>query len=69
LKSGDRDFEIHNGTDTFNVVWIDSCAYRVSKSKKRSDIYRIIEVQKARIVLEKLRVDLKKDVIIQTRID
>jgi hypothetical protein len=69
LRSGNIDLEIRNGIDTFNVVWMDSCVYRVSKSRRLLEFYRIIDINNNRIFLEKMKGDLKKELILQTKID
>jgi hypothetical protein len=69
LRSVDIDLEIRNESDTFNVVWMDSCAYRVSKSNRLLEFYRIIDINGNRVFLEKMKGDLKKELIFQTKID
>jgi hypothetical protein len=64
-----KDLEIRNGMDTFNVSWIDSCTYRVSKPGRLLEFYRIIDINSSQIFLEKMRNDFKKYVIVQTRIN
>jgi hypothetical protein len=69
FKSGDNDFEIRQGRDTFNVTWTDSCSFRTSKSNRSFEFYRIIDINGRQIFLERIRNNFKKEVIVQTKID